>query len=285
MIRRDILSWVFRPNFLRERGQKKEILFAGPWLGEFGWELLNWQSFLRWLSPQYKKIIVSCRKGNESLYADFCGDFIPHNIQGTAECNKALDIVNPEEYQRVMSQITDDMDHLPTVGWQPDIRKHFIEYGSINEDLKTDILFHPRGRNFGSDRNWSKEKWEQLLKKLQDSNLNLGCIGLSSATLDLFSNFGDYRNRDLSFTMDLLASTKLLIGPSSGPMHLASLCKTPHLVWTDTKKYARGRTNRQKYEYWWNPHKTTCKVVDSFGFDPPVEAIYAEILKFLEKKL
>ena len=35
-----------------------KILLAGPWVGEFGWELFCWQGFLRKLSKQYDKVIT-----------------------------------------------------------------------------------------------------------------------------------------------------------------------------------------------------------------------------------
>jgi hypothetical protein len=65
-------------------------------------------------------------------------------------------------------------------------------------------------------------------------------------------------------------------------MHLASLCGTPHLVWTDKKKYARGISSRAKYEWRWNPHKTKAIVIDSEGFDPAVSTVYKEINSFLK---
>ena len=33
-------------------------LIAGPFLGEFGWELMQWQGYLRQMSKFYKHVIV-----------------------------------------------------------------------------------------------------------------------------------------------------------------------------------------------------------------------------------
>jgi hypothetical protein len=66
-------------------------------------------------------------------------------------------------------------------------------------------------------------------------------------------------------------------------MHLASLCRTPHVVWTDAKKWARGRTNRQKYETWWNPFGTPVHVIDEEGFDPAPETILDATLAALQR--
>lgn len=275
MLRRDILSWWLRPPFLRAWGRKSSVLFAGPWLGEFGWELLNWQAFLRWLAPAYRTIIVSCRPGTEALYADFADEFRHHAVKGTSETNTMLKVDTPEELQRALAEVPSGADHLPRVGWQPDSRKVFIPYGERDEKLATDVLFHPRGRGFGTDRNWDADKWSTLLKALQADGVSVACIGLKNATLDIPGDWPDYRDVPLEESMNVIASAKLVIGPSSGPMHLASLCRTPHLVWTDAKRYARGRTNRMKYERWWNPFDTPAYVLDDEGFDPQPQTVLA----------
>jgi ADP-heptose:LPS heptosyltransferase len=150
-----------------------------------------------------------------------------------------------------------------------------------------DILFHPRGRSFGADRNWSPERWEALIALLRAEGYRLGCLGLRTATLQVPGNEGDFldlRDRPLSETLDIIASAKAVIGPSSGPMHLASLCGTPHVVWTDNRSYARGRSNRDKYESWWNPLKTPVKVLDAYGFDPPPEIVFENVKRLLDSE-
>lgn len=54
-------------------------IFAGPFIGEFGWELSYWHAWLRFLKNiKYpnSKIIVSSYPGREQLY-DFADEFIP----------------------------------------------------------------------------------------------------------------------------------------------------------------------------------------------------------------
>ena len=52
-----------------------QILLAGPWVGEFGWELMGWQARLRFLSKT-SDVIVACQMGHESLYQDFAKDIV-----------------------------------------------------------------------------------------------------------------------------------------------------------------------------------------------------------------
>lgn len=274
MFRRDILSWWLRPAFLRSRGARRETLFAGPWIGEFGWELMNWQGFVRKLAHSYRKTIVCCPAGHEALYADFAAEIHPHRLQGTAECNELRDIQNPDELKRIRELVPPDCDHLKPLGYQPFSRQEFIRFGVRSSATTVDVLFHPRGRGFGADRNWNSERWQTLLNLLRSKGYALGCIGLRAATLSLKGDFLDLRDQPLSKTLDVVASAQVVLGPSSGPMHLASLCGTPHVVWTDRRSYARGRTNRDKYETWWNPLGTRVEVIDSYGFDPPPEAVF-----------
>ncbi len=273
MFRRDILSWWLRPGFLRSAGRRRTRLFAGPWVGEFGWELMQWQGFVRKLSRSYRETTVCCPEGHEALYADFAAAVHPHRLRGIAECNALRDIGNPEELERILALVPPDCDHLKPLGYQPFSRQEFIRFGTQSPELAVDLLFHPRGRGFGAERNWSAERWQVLLGLLRSQGYKLGCLGVSSATLPLAGDFLDLRDRPLSETLDSIASARAVIGPSSGPMHLASLCGTPHLVWTDRGRHARGRTNREKYEAWWNPLSTRTVVLDVHGFDPPPEAV------------
>ena len=47
-------------------------LLAGPWVGEFGWELFAWQAYIRSLSRHYDKTTIICRPTSHSIYTDFC---------------------------------------------------------------------------------------------------------------------------------------------------------------------------------------------------------------------
>ena len=51
-------------------------LLAGPWVGEFGWELFCWQGIVRSISKDFDKTIVIGRPGHGTIYEDFCDDFI-----------------------------------------------------------------------------------------------------------------------------------------------------------------------------------------------------------------
>lgn len=58
--------------------QSNSIIFAGPFMGEFGWELSHWIPHVRWLRNKYKgrRLIVSSYPGRHSLYYNVADDFI-----------------------------------------------------------------------------------------------------------------------------------------------------------------------------------------------------------------
>ena len=118
MFRRDILSWWLRPAFLRPWGQPSDTLFAGPFLGEFGWELLCWQGFVRKVSRRYKTVIVYCPEGREALYRDFADRIIPHSFRGTAECDSVKErAIMSQALAAAKALVPPGADHLTPLGY------------------------------------------------------------------------------------------------------------------------------------------------------------------------
>jgi hypothetical protein len=126
------------------------------------------------------------------------------------------------------------------------------------------------------NRNWPKEHWDKLSEEL----IKLNIVPIAIGTLnDSIAPIGciDKRNISLEELVDLMANAKLIVGPSSGPMHLASLCKTPSLVWTDDcyRKSIEG-SNKERYESIWNPLDSPVRVLET-GWTPDVELILTHI--------
>lgn len=278
------LSWLKRPAFVRASSHRRLHLFAGPWVGEFGWELMGWQGVVRALSSGYEHVTVCARETSKALYADCCDTFIAHTIQGQSNAHVVFSVSNPEELQRVLAMVPDEADHLVPMRYVPGEAQSFIRFGNAaGVSHRTDVLIHARGGMTSSNRNWMQEKWCALVRQLQALGFHVGAIGLSKATLDI-DDVIDLRDIPLEQTMDQIAASKIVVGPSSGPMHLASLCETPHLVWTDRRTYSMRRTSRCLYEETWNPHDTPVLVLDEFGFDPPVDVVFDGMMRLLVEK-
>jgi hypothetical protein len=69
-------------------------IFAGPWLGEVGFELLYWVPFLRWFAETFsiapERLIVVSRGGTSSWYRPFA-----------AEYREVFEHLTPEEFRRL----------------------------------------------------------------------------------------------------------------------------------------------------------------------------------------
>ena len=241
--------------------------------GELGWQLFGHQAYIRNMSNQYDEVIIASRPGTEYLYEDFCHKFIsydPNNWETDGWLLHGWKYPNlHEKYIDIRKDtliLAKRFDHLP---------QKFIKFGEYKENLRYDILIHARNTNKVRTgiRNWSENKWVQLINILKDKNYLIGSIGTSEGALYI-QGTNDLRDIPLKELCNYIASSRLIIGPSSGPMHLASLCGTRHLVWGEAR---RAFNNKDRYEKIWNPLKTPVKYLDEYSWDPPVDFIYNNI--------
>ena len=117
---------------------------------------------------------------------------------------------------------------VDTKGWFFN-EQEFHQYSTDIEYEGYDVVFHCRNKSTGAERNWGEKKWKELLMELPD-NLKIACIGNDEAFH--IEGTKDLRGMDLEDLCILYKNSKLVVGPSSGPMHYASLCGAKHLVWS-----------------------------------------------------
>lgn len=264
-------------------------LLVHPFMGEFGWELMRWQAHVRHVSSYHKKTIVFCKKGYEYLYRDITDAIYPLTLtnEGLADCwsRDKYSILKDDNFHSFNSYASlSPYDQLiPNreicIG---EIAQEFIRFGDpkyFNDGV--DIVIHARSdkRKVIGDRNWPQEKWVELIGRLK--SYKIATIGTVNEALG-FKDVLDYRGKDLKQVAKVLSNSKICIGPSSGPMHFASLCGCKHIVWTDARKWNLGSTrgtNRQRYEEVWNPFSIPCVVIDQYVWNPPIEIVYDAIMK------
>jgi hypothetical protein len=256
-------------------------LLLGPYLGEFGYELMHFQgavrAFLTENRHKYKQIIVGCRKGNEYLYelaTDFWNPNIyPLDTQGM--CCRGVSRTFPTLYVDARKPCKSlGVKEIPAA---IPIHKKFGVMGAVPGH---DILFHARNsfKYSTASRNWIPESWDLLAEQFK--GLRIGCIGTKQESLHV-KGTEDLRGMPLVQLVDVIASSKVVVGPVSGAMHLTALCGTPHIVWTNTAKWAGVGTNRNRCEKMWNPFETKVMVLDKHGWKPPVEVVFDAIKEFL----
>ena len=280
----------------RHQKQHNTILFAGPWVGEFGWELFAWQAYVRSLSVFYDRTICAAPVESKYLYEDFCDDFVAFSPTGSGDKDSfyKLDykIDGPLINKLIKSTDIDLRKNSLTlftprrIGDPP--RTHFSEkiqfgphylspnYKKSNRQVDIpyyDYVFHIRNRTLRKEDNWNIEEWKKLKALLGEGRF--GCIGTKSES-GYIEDTDDLRDIPLEKLHSTLNSAGCIFGPSSGPMHLASLYGCPHVVWSDKK-------NKVRYEKNWNPFQTPILFLDKYGWHPPAEYVVEKFSQWFKK--
>lgn len=248
---------------------------------EFGFEVALWQANARERARNYDRVIVGCVPTSEALYQDFADEFwsIPpdHNTSGLSRMDGSHTSIIRSFTKQVLREGADWM--------QPSRLKPattgFIRFGSVRPWLKFDVVVHAREMvkgTHGGDRRrcWRPEAWDQLGWTLESLGLKTACIGLPEVAVRI-PLASDFRGCPLDLTMDLLRSSRCLIGQTSGPIHLGMLCECPAVVWTDTKHRCgyTGLTNVDLLLRDWNPFGTPVTIIH--GWDPDIGDILNKI--------
>jgi hypothetical protein len=242
----------------------KTRLIAGPFLGEFGWELFCWQGRLRRISKErsYEKTYVYCRPGLESLYEDFAEvNVSPPNVKGKRGQDKTYDVIKANKrivrYKKFWTRGECERNGF--------FEQEFIKFGNPI-DGAPQIVIHPRARRHRPKNNWPKERYEALVRRYQAIGFRVGVIGTAEESHALDNaEIVDYRGRSIRDVCDLLAGARCIVGTSSGPMHLAALCGCPQVAFTDA-------SNVQRYERHWNPFDVAVRIPQG-GWQPAVDEV------------
>lgn len=250
-----------------------KTILAGPWVGEFGWELFCWQGFLRKLSQDGNRIIVSSRSNSKFLYQDFCDEFVPfdpigedtdaykcHNLKG--DFSEIRDNYKFDEHLDPQKKLV-FFSNGDTSLCRNFFLQKFIKYG--NKGGKGyDVIIHARstekcGTYF---RNWDSRKWENLVELLRKDNLSVASVGEENKANHITgtSNLIGIGLKDLA---DVFANSKVIMGPSSGPIHYGALCGLSQLVWSESK-------NKNKYLIYWNPFKVEVTFYSDKSWNPSI---------------
>lgn len=264
----------------------RRTLVVAPYVGEFGWELMNWQARVRWLIAQggYSRIVVVATADRKPLY-DYSVDGIQShfiecdrlNMSGHANDDHRIDSAGqPIPAAQLTSQllafakqacraIVDDWNTVDILTppfdstiW-PTTPRH-QRFADLRElaPIESDIVLIPRNRSLADQRNQPPQWWDDLATRLESHGLRIETYAQGVAA-----------------AIRQLSRTRLAIGASTGGLHLASLCRCPHYVWgcgAEARWTNLGMTNRQRYETVWNPLGTPC-IYDECGWQPTVDHV------------
>lgn len=266
-------------------------LIAGPWVGEFGWELFCWQAYLRAIKNQYdiEDMVAVTRPGRELLYEDFCKVETVDIPVKTADSwhNAGINPSTilqkiPRKYSRyeVLRPMNARYYGKPVdmrfKGKVETIDPIFVPLGQESPDTSYQVILHARDRAHRAGDNWALNNWQSLVSYLEKNNISYAFIGSKTESRCL-KDEADLRGISLRELVKYLAGAKAIVGPSSGPMHLASLSKCPQLVWSGSDP------NKPRYESEWNPFNTRVEYIgrDLGGWQPNPDTVIDKLKNML----
>jgi hypothetical protein len=227
---------------LKLRFFPRKILVAGPFTGEFGHELMDWQAWVRGLKPRYEEVHVITYPGRDFLYPG-CkvhyhdiplsnagyrfGRFGPNKLEAMARAHAAR--LGLKDYDILTALALCTRYHrryfLPAkfelLGKAPEGGPHW------------DVAFHFRAlKKEGPDqsRNYPQESCDHVAASCRKRGYSICCIGHPQYSY-CPPGVKDLRSEDLATSVAAISSARLLAGELSGPSHLAQLCGVPILIW------------------------------------------------------
>lgn len=248
---------------------KNKKLFAGPFVGEFGWELFCWQGHIRYLSKKYDHTTVVCRPGHSALYKDFAEkilEYEPPEYNPDCQYNKGDIGTPPLPSDSSYDHIPANYARIPRFDgiFNPRYPQTFYQYNNTNKNLDPfDVIIHARsrtrtGNTNTSSRNLSVKNWNVIVSHLNDLGFSVASIGHPSASLHI-QDTEDLRGINLDDLISYFCTCKFVIGPSSGPMHLAALCSSDLIVWSG------HHWNKYRYETAWNPFNNKVSYINGWS--------------------
>ena len=279
--------------------RQTKILFTEPWIGELGWQLFCWQGFIRKLAQKYDRTIVACRTGEDLLYDDFADDIVHYNpeFEETDMCNN-----RKEPKSRVRNFCEDrtrDMRHVkilpndayPGRWWLNEEwrkRQLFVSFGrhhDIAQGFDVLMIVRKTAKCNTAFRDWPREHAQEFTNHMCYLGLSVACVGKSdSATCTVGAV--DLRDLSLDKLSQVMARSRVIVGPQSGPIHFGSLCLLPQVSWQTCPEHATRTVTH------WNPFGVPSEVMptkDDFYWRhrrmwlPPVSDIVEKTLSLVDK--
>jgi hypothetical protein len=224
------------------RFSRKPILVVGPFVGEFGQEIMAFQSFVRWFRRKYREVHVITYPGREPLYrgcvvhshgfdlrtAGYGYGRMPNSeiLQYARDFARARQIANYDFFSTA---------HLQT-RWHRRLifrQEHEIIGPRQAVPPSHKIVFHFRNIDkAGSDRtrNFRPDLAQAVCDLCAERGLQIACIGHPRYSI-CPSGCEDCRTEDLEQTVAVISAGRLVAGELSGPLHLAAYGGRPILIW------------------------------------------------------
>jgi len=284
----------YEPCLYRHR--RKELI-VGPYFGELGWEVAVWVPHVNFLVNKYgfDRVTVYCQEGHEALYqfqTTYSNGFSTFKLEHASAFSNSNWMDRPSraaiaEFQaQLCAAASEADDNCANCTWVKHIygdvfnrldefpkQRTPVLYTGVNGLCKTknDAILAYRHLPRGEDKNTDIDQLNELCEGIIISTgLHPVVLGVSVGEDDQIDRLHPKASNRVNQTslagfIDSAISSSVVVGPSTGTMHLASACGVPHVTWGGG---TRGKAAEQRYLNTWNPHNTWCRFL---GYDWQVD--------------
>jgi hypothetical protein len=271
---------------LRLRFFRRRILVAGPYVGEFGHELMDWQAWVRAQADRYEEVHVITFPGRDYLYP---GCRVHHHDVLLEKAGYRYGRLSPQQQAEAARKKAaelglKDYDILTQGPLCTNYHRRFLMPAKFEllgkpptKESVRDVAFHFRSiKKEGPDqaRNYQPEACDRLVALCREQGLSLFCVGHPRYSY-CPPGVEDRRSEDLETSAAAISSARLLAGELSGPMHLAQLCGVPILIWADGQWRIEGCKG-------WNVFQVPIYVVANNTHRPDPAIAAEQIVKALK---
>jgi hypothetical protein len=261
-----------------QRLSPRRNLFAGPFVGEFGYEIMQWQAFVRARRRHYQAVHVLTYPGRDYVYegcqvhhhdvrldqAGYAyGRLVRSDARKIAEAKAAE--IGLKDYDIFEPSLLCTQYHKRLFGHQ-DFR--LFDEPPLTEKI-ADVAFHFRAvTKTGPDqenKNYLPALADKLVECCAARGISVSCIGHPDYAY-CPRGCADYRNVDLRTTVRAICTARAVAGENSGPTHLANLCGRPTILW------ARHQW-RIDYSLRWNPFQVPIYIAANNTSQPAPEVV------------
>ena len=274
----------------------KKILCISPFSGELGWEIVNYIPYVNGIRRAHKfDLIFACvRSGRERLYS-FANRFMLTNLEDDVKVSGNFGPMNKYR-NRIQVSFENRVGKMRGRGWEctvsRNMTKHdrgmfpgrkFICYKASKEEMglchtqygEKYAVILVRTRRNGRGKNWPIANFDRLGTAVESFGFTPVYVG--SGSKHKFScGINLLGGTTVSDVIPILCGASFAVGGSTGTLHLAAMCKTPHFVWGNKRLVRR-------YKKDWNPFDTKVHFLKDYSWKPPVKSVVSGIKNFVDE--
>jgi hypothetical protein len=237
----------------------RKIAIFGPWVGEFGWEMMKWQPGIRGYAEKFPEryLVVISEPGHEVLYEkadefwdipekwlekmdtqDFVREtsrLLPRNnsAKRLKKFKETISEARDKQAADIFGKVHDkNISYRRTIKWR--------KYVKLKADFPVpeDPYFcvAPRQRPLNQYKNYPKEDWVEIIDRVSDElGLKWKAVGRPHEVRMLDPDFEIKKRDNLSRSVALFGNAEFSIVPESGAGFLSLMCGCPTVIFSHEK--------------------------------------------------